>query len=152
MSKSKTIEEFKEELKSIWGNKYIVSPDAIYVNTHVKIKIICPKHGYFFTEPNSILHGHGCKECRRETIGKNRVLMQNVAVECQGKQHYTQKSKYGENGEFLKIQERDMRKFDLCNEHGLRILYYTNYKGEIPELYKPYTYFYKEKLLEEIKR
>lgn len=75
----------------------------------------------------------------------------NAAIECQGKQHYTDKSKYGENGEFKNIVERDLRKFNLCKENGVRLFYYTDYKGEIPDLYKPFTYFNKDKLLEEIK-
>ncbi len=75
----------------------------------------------------------------------------NVAIECQGKQHYTNKSKYGKNGEFENILERDKRKFELCKENGVKLLYYTDYKGMIPDLYKPFTYFSKDKLLEEIK-
>lgn len=215
MSK-KTIEQFKEELKSVWGDKYSVSPNAVYVNTHTKIEVVCNRHGVFSATPNSLLHKHGCKECRRETIGKNRVLTQEevikrlenvwgdkydlskinyvnartkiipvckihgefktrfsdfenrhgcpfcnesrleneidtflkinnvyftreynenwlkngvgtlkldfylpdykTAIECQGKQHYTDKSKYGEYGEFENILERDLRKFNLCKK------------------------------------
>lgn len=252
MAKSKTLEEFKKELYEVWGDRYTVFPDAVYKGTHEKIEIICKKHGSFMAEPNSILHKHGCKECRRETIGKNRVLTQeevikrlenvwgnkydlskvkyvnartkitpickihgvfetrfsdfenrhgcpfcnesrleneidmflknekiefirehnedwlkngvgilkldfylpeyNLAIECQGKQHYTDKSKYGKNGEFENIVERDKRKFNLCKEHGLNILYYTDYNGEIPELYKLFTYHDKEKMLDEIKK
>lgn len=252
MNKQKTIEQFENELKGVWGDKYIVSPSAVYKNTHTKIDVICSKHGLFSSTPNSLLHGHGCKECRRETIGKNRVLSQenvierlkivwgnkydlsaikyinartkitpicrihgafktrfsdfeklhgcplcnesrleneidkflndnfltfyreyktewlkngvgvlkldfylpdyNIAIECQGKQHYTEKSKYGKNGEFINIQNRDNAKFDLCEKHSIKLLYYTDYKGEIPEKYKQYTFFDKNKLLKEIKR
>lgn len=252
MSRSKTLEEFKKELNDIWGDRYTVSPDAVYKGTHNKIEIICSKHGSFMVEPNSILHKHGCKECRRETIGKNRTLTQdevikrlekvwgdkydlsnivyvnartkitpickihgefktrfsdfenrhgcpfcnesrleneidiflkingikfirefneswlkngvgvlkldfylpeyNTAIECQGKQHYTNKSKYGKNGEYDNIIERDIRKFNLCKENNVKILYYTDYKGEIPEIYKKFTYYDKDKLIEEIRK
>jgi hypothetical protein len=252
MSKKKTLENFKKDLYNVWGDRYTVSPNAVYNGNHEKIEIVCEKHGSFMVEANSILHKHGCKECRRETIGKNRVLSQkevierlkkvwgdkydlskveyinartkitpickihgefkmrfsdfenlhgcpfcnesrleneiskfliddnidfereyktewlkngagflkldfylpyyNVAIECQGKQHYTDNSRYGKNGEFENIKERDKRKFDLCNQHKIKILYYTDYKGEIPELYKPFTYYSKDKLIEEAKR
>ena len=247
MSKKKTLEDFKRDLEKVWGDRYTVSPNAVYKGNHEKIEIVCKKHGHFMIEANAILHKHGCKECRRETIGKSRVLKQeevikrlenvwgdkydlskvkyvnartkitpickkhgefdirfsdfenrhgcpfcnesrleneidnflnkkginfireykkewlkngvgllkldfylpdnNIAIECQGKQHYTNKSRYGESGEFEKIQERDLRKFNLCNEHGIKLLYYTDYKGEIPEIYKPFTYYDKEKLI-----
>lgn len=214
MATKKTIEQFREDVKNIWGDKYIVPPDAVYLGNHEKIKIVCPKHGEFFVEVNSFLHKHGCKECRRETVNKDRVLSQeeaikrikdvwgdkydlsevkyvnartkitpicpihgkfkarysdfvngcgcplcresklerelsdffnkeniqfnvfekptwlkngggqlsldfylpdyNAAVECQGKQHYTQESYYCKNGEFEKIQNRDHRKLQLC--------------------------------------
>lgn len=250
MSKKKTLEEFKKDLERVWGDRYTVSPDAVYNGTHGKIEIICSKHGPFMVEPNSILHKHGCKECRRETVNKHRTLSQtevidrlknvwgdkydlstinyisarvkitptckthgvfsirfsdfenghgcpfcnesrlenevtkflednnivfereykrewlknglgvlkvdfylpeyNMAIECQGKQHYTRNSKYCEDGEFECIQERDRRKFNLCNEHGIKLLYYTDFKGEIPVMYKPYTFYDKHKLLTEI--
>ncbi len=81
MSKRKNIEDFKNDLKRIWGDKIIVSTDSFYVDTHTKIGVICSKHGYFESEPNSLLHGHGCKECRRETVGKNRVLTQKEVID-----------------------------------------------------------------------
>lgn len=80
MRNKKSLEEFKLELEKVWGNKYTVSPNSIYNGTHNKIEIICNKHGSFMVEPNSILHRHGCKECRRETIGKNRVLTQEDVI------------------------------------------------------------------------
>ena len=252
MAKVKTFEQFVEDLRNVWGDRYTVSPNAVYVNTHTKIKILCDKHGEFEVTPNSILHGHGCKECRSETIGKNRVLPQeevikrikdvwadkydlsaikyinartkitpickihgpfeirfsdfinlhgcpfcnesrlenrmanflkernivfkrqyteewlkngvgmlrldfylpeyNVAIEGQGKQHYSDKSKYSVNGEFQKIQERDLRKFNLCQENGVRVFYYTESKliHYVPDIYKDVTYDNKDKLISEI--
>lgn len=56
----------------------------------------------------------------------------NIAIECQGKQHF------GEGGwtkdktkreEYFKIQlERDERKYKLCKENGIQLLYYSNMK------------------------
>ena len=33
-----------------------------YINTHVKVKIICPIHGLFTQAPVHHLHAHGCSE------------------------------------------------------------------------------------------
>ena len=252
MSKKKTLEDFKRDLEKVWGDRYTVSPNAVYKGNHEKVEIVCKKHGRFMIEANAILHKHGCKECRRETIGKDRALSQeevinrlkktwadkydlseikyvnartkitpickihgkfetrfsdfenfhgcpfcnesnleneinsflinnkinfkreykdywlkngsgflkldfylpdyNVAIECQGKQHYTEKSKYGGNGEFEKIKERDKRKNELCKKNGISLYYYTknNFKGMIPEEYRKNTFFDKEKMLGKI--
>jgi hypothetical protein len=35
-----------------------------YINKHIKIKIICPKHGIFEQLANNHLNGHGCPICK----------------------------------------------------------------------------------------
>ena len=72
----------------------------------------------------------------------------NIAIECQGKQHYEDVDIFSEKLE--ERLERDILKFNLCKENNVKILYYTDYKGEIPEIYKKFTYYNKDKLLEEI--
>lgn len=47
MAKKKTIDEFKEDLKKVWGDRYAVSPNSIYVNNKTPINFICPVHGEF---------------------------------------------------------------------------------------------------------
>ena len=76
----------------------------------------------------------------------------NIAIECQGSQHYKETNYYGGKEKLEKQQKRDKKKFDLCNEHDIKLLYYTDYKGEIPEIYQPFTYYDKDKLLEEIRK
>ena len=49
----------------------------------------------------------------------------NVAIECQGIQHFQPIEKWGGEETFKLIQERDARKFDKCKEHSIPILYYT---------------------------
>ena len=73
MSKKKTTEEFIEESKLIHGEKYDYSL-VNYVNSKVKVNIICREHGVFEQIPNSHLLGKGCPVCGRETSSKKRRL------------------------------------------------------------------------------
>lgn len=55
----------------------------------------------------------------------------NIAIECQGVQHFEPRDFSGRNKElsiinFQKQQERDKRKFLLCQENNIQILYYSN--------------------------
>lgn len=50
----------------------------------------------------------------------------NVAIECQGAQHFEPYEYFdGING-YNVIHERDIQKLKLCKEHGINILYYSN--------------------------
>lgn len=55
-------EDFIKKAKEIHGDRYDYSK-AEYVNSHVKICIICPEHGEFWQAPNDHLNGHGCPLC-----------------------------------------------------------------------------------------
>lgn len=55
----------------------------------------------------------------------------NIAIECQGEQHFSpvdfaNRGKEWAIKEFNKIQIRDREKLRLCEEHGIKILYYSN--------------------------
>ena len=67
-----------------------------------------------------------------------------VAIECQGRQHF---GLGGWHEPFEVIQERDERKRRLCQENGIRLLYYSNLGIDYP--YKVYEDF--DELLKEIK-
>ena len=55
-----------------------------------------------------------------------------VAIECQGGQHFFPTQLFG-GEEFYKLTiERDAAKKRLCEEHGIRILYYSNAHVEYP--------------------
>ena len=47
----------------------------------------------------------------------------NMAIECQGGQHFKTVEHFGGEEEFEKIIERDKRKFDLCKEHNINLIY-----------------------------
>ena len=67
MSKKLTTEEFIEKAREVHGDKYDYSK-VEYVNTHVKVCIICPKHGEFWQTPHDHLKSE-CKECYNEKRG-----------------------------------------------------------------------------------
>ena len=50
----------------------------------------------------------------------------NIAIECQGEQHFKPIEYFGGENGFIKQIERDKNKFSLCNEHNIKILYYSN--------------------------
>lgn len=49
-----------------------------------------------------------------------------VAIECQGGQHFFPSQLFGGEEFFKQTIERDAAKKRLCEEHGIRILYYSN--------------------------
>ena len=64
--KQLTTEEFIHRAKEVHGDKYDYSK-VEYINSHTKVKIICPIHGEFEQEPNSHLEGKGCPNCYHKT-------------------------------------------------------------------------------------
>ena len=165
---------FIYKAKQIHGNKYDYN-NSIYVDSHSNIKIICKKHGEFITKPYMHLQGQGCPKCNQSkleneielALSKNNINFEyrdrpkwlegleldffikekNMAIECQGEQHYKPVEQFGGEDEFKKSLERDQRKLQLCNENGIKLLYFTHYPNinEEGNIYKN-----KDKLLEEI--
>lgn len=70
----------------------------------------------------------------------------NVAVECQGIQHYQPIEWFGGDEEFKTIIARDAVKKELCQKYGIKILYYTKNKVKNNE-----SIFKIEDLINEIK-
>ena len=72
----------------------------------------------------------------------------NIAIECQGGQHFFPVDLFGGEEFFNKTMERDKLKHELCEQHGIRILYFsksgTNYIYPVFQTYS--------ELLEAIKR
>jgi very-short-patch-repair endonuclease len=57
----------------------------------------------------------------------------NVAIECQGLQHFKSIPYFGGDEKFEIRKQRDIIKRKLCEEHGIKILYYTTEKIETDE-------------------
>ena len=157
----KTTEDFIREAKEIHGDRYDYSKTE-YVKASDKVCIICPEHGEFWQRPAEHLQGHGCPCCKESRLEKKcaRLLEKygiayerqkkfdwlglqsldfylgkyKVAIECQGKQHFLENHNFGKNkAEALSIvQERDERKKKLCNENGIRMVYYADAGIEFP--------------------
>ena len=154
-NKKLTTEEFIEKAKSVHGDKYDYSM-SVYKNSRTSLKIICPKHGEFMQIPHSHLSGQGCPCCnfshleneiklvlddnnivyemqkRFEWLGKMSldfyIPSKNIAIECQGSQHYTPYDFFGGETKLLELKERDRIKKKLCSEHDIKLLYYGRYK------------------------
>lgn len=56
----------------------------------------------------------------------------NIAIECQGIQHFKPINLFGGENGFQNTKERDIQKKKLCEEHGIKILYFSNLGIEYP--------------------
>ena len=158
-----TTETFIEKAKKVHGNKYDYSK-VEYVNSKTKVCIICPIHGEFWVSPVNHLFGNGCPKCRWSILERTMTLIlankkinfktqyktdwlgtqsldfylpdYNVAIECQGEQHFQSCEFFGGDESFKIQTERDLRKKQLCEEQGIKILYYTNVK--LPKNFNSY--------------
>ena len=154
-SKIKSITKFIEEACKIHGDIYDYSK-VKYKNCNKDIIIICPIHGEFLQTPHSHLQNHGCPYCNESHLERNvnNLLKENnikferqkkfdwlglqsldfylpqynIAIECQGIQHFEEVEHFGGKKGFEITIERDKRKYLLCNNNGVKILYYSNIK------------------------
>lgn len=169
-----TTEEVIEQFKKVHGDKYVYSGTS-YVRTHDNIIVTCPIHGDFEISPSNHLKGQGCPICNNSKLEEEiKVLLDannikyvlrerklpwlerleldfylpehNVAIECQGIQHFEPVEIFGGEKAFMVTLERDKKKKKLCDENGVKLLYYSNLKIEYP-----YPVFEdKERIIEEI--
>lgn len=169
-------EEFINELKKIYGDKYDYS-EVKYTSWGSKVKLKCNKHGWFYREPVRLIHDpRGCPYCNKslvedilqryfdenhinyireytcEGLKRKRIDFYlpdyNVGVECQGRQHFYQNSIYNINNNIDDVISYDKEKYDLCIKNNIKMYYFTNigYGGE----YFVKLYNNKEKLLNDI--
>lgn len=177
-----TTEEVIEKFKEVHKDRYVYS-NVDYKNNRTKVCIICPKHGEFLQIPNSHFLGKGCPKCNRSHLENDIAvfLINNnieyveqkkfswlglqsldfylpkykIGIECQGLQHF-EPTKHFKNSEIL--LKRDELKYHLCEENGVRLLYYTDYNIDEDVLAKHIIYnkvnlfFTKEELLNKILR
>ena len=148
-------EKFIEKSKTVHNNYYDYSK-VNYVNSQIKVCIICPVHGEFWQTPNDHMYGHGCLKCNEskgeatiksildehkieyireyripEQIYKFRydfyLPIQNVLIEFHGIQHYQPVEIFGGLEEFKKLQFRDNFKKELAKELKIELIEF-NYK------------------------
>lgn len=169
--KKSNTEEFIRKAKEIHGGKYGYSK-VEYINSKMKVCIMCKKHGEFMQSPHMHLLGQGCPKCKSSKLEnsikrildkneidyvfqyRNKKLLgnqtfdffipnKNIALECQGGQHFYL-ADFGKHDleyskkEFNLIQQRDNLKIQKCKENGIKLIhyvpfekYYGTYKNEI---------------------
>lgn len=154
--KQKTTEEFIEEAKKVYGDKYDYSK-TIYTTCKKRLIVTCKTHGDFLTLPLAHLRGQECPECSMYRLEKDikALLEENniefiwqykgedfkqmrldfylpnekIGIECQGEQHYAPAKFFGGEEKLNAQKTWDKRKATLCKEKGITLLYYTNEKN-----------------------
>lgn len=154
-AKTKTTEEYINQVRKIHNGFYIY--DLVnYTKSDEKIDVICPKHGIFSIEANSHAQGHGCPICNESKLEKeissflteNGIIIERqkrfdwlgrmsidiyipslqIAIECQGEQHFEIVEYFGGKSAFERRIFLDNEKLRLCNENGIKMIYYSNRK------------------------
>jgi very-short-patch-repair endonuclease len=167
----KPLKQFISDAKEKHGDKYDYSK-VEYRNEKSVIKIKCPIHGEFEQIADNHVRGQGCPKCNsssleneiRTLLTESKISFEeqkrfswmglqridfylsdyNIAIECQGKQHYYPIDFFGGIDDFIHRKELDENKKKLCKQNGVKLLYYSD---------KKYSYDViddKNKLLEEI--
>ena len=168
-----TNEERENLLRKVHGNRYIYHWET-YTKNHSPMKMECKKHGEFWQKPTKHLIGEQCPKCNRSKLEDDieKFLKENgiefipqksfkwlglqsldfylpkcnIAIECQGGQHFKSVELYGGEKGFNRRKILDENKLKRCCEHGIKILYYSNLGIEYP--YKVFEG--KDELLNEI--
>ena len=136
-----------------------------YVNMKSKILIICPEHGEFWQIPtHHISMKCGCPKCNRSHLEEKieRVLIENninfeyqkrfkwlnrqsldfylpeynIAIECQGEQHFKSIDYFGGKSRFQKQLKLDKQKKELCDKNNINLLYYTDFNKSDKDIIK----------------
>ena len=107
-----------------------------YINSRIKISIICNEHGIFNQTPSSHINGRGCPICKNEFIGKQKNLEYSKTFKDKANNIHNNKYLYKgdvfkskENvliicplhGEFMQIADNHLRG-DGCPKCGLELL------------------------------
>lgn len=148
------LEEFIKRAKVAHSGKYDYSK-VNYVNSDTKVIIICPKHGEFWQSPNKhINYKQGCPLCNESKLehevqtmlDKHNIKYErekhftwlglqsldfylpncNIAIECQGIQHFEPIKFFGGNEGFKNTVQRDFNKKILCENNKIKLIYITN--------------------------
>lgn len=155
-----TTNEYIEKARAVHGDKYDYT-QTVYLNNKSNVYIKCNVHGGFWQNAKHHLNGCGCPVCKQshleeatakalkennvdyiqekrfEWMGRQRLDFYlpkyNIAIECQGIQHF-KPTKFGgekEANDFFKmVIENDKRKKMLCEQNGVDI-YYINFDEDV---------------------
>ena len=109
----KTLEQFIKEARDKHGDKFDYK-NVKYINTHTRVKIICPIHNEFEQSPiDHIISIHGCKHCgdtdRSIQLRSNTDEFINKALEVHGDRYDYSEVEYETNIKDVIIK---------CKTHG----------------------------------
>lgn len=143
-------------------NRYIIKEEWYNNRIDKYFLIVeCPIHGIFKTNMYNFLRlGSGCPKCSESHLEKEvRLILEynnieyeyekkfewlglqsldfyisnkKVAIECQGLQHFMPISFFGGDEGFEKMLQRDKRKKELCDEHNIKLIYFSHENIEFP--------------------
>lgn len=180
-NKKYTQEEVVDLASENFGGYYDYSK-TVYKAMQKPILVTCPEHGDFWIRAfDHIHHKCGCPEHHVKSslelkvedmfIKKNiKYVYQkrfswlglqsldfylpdyNIAIEVQGEQHYIPVKTWGGEFGFETNRKRDILKKELCEENGVKLLYYTEprYMKYVLSENKESTFSKTEKLYEKI--
>jgi very-short-patch-repair endonuclease len=106
---SYTTAEYIDLVKIQHNNKYDYSL-VEYVNSKIKIKIICPIHGVFEQDPSSHLKGVGCHECYVDKMRYNTEKFIELSKKKHGNKYDYSLVEYEHSKKNVKI---------ICPNHGV---------------------------------
>ena len=104
----RTTKTFIEEAKKIHNNKYDYSK-LNYINSNIKVCIICPEHGEFWQIANEHIKGTGCPVCNKVKRRKTTTQFIEEAHKVHNNKYDYSKVEYKNNKEKVCI---------ICPEHG----------------------------------
>ena len=112
MSRKLTTEEFIERARKVHGDRYDYS-QSVYVNSEMKVKIICATHGIFEQLPASHFKGFNCRLCgnieRSKTLTRTLAEFLRKAKEQHRDRYDYSGVKYSNGNEPVEI---------ICEKHG----------------------------------
>jgi len=110
---SKDVSLFIDDSNRIHNNKYDYT-SVDYINSKVKVKIICPEHGLFTQSPEKHLFGHGCRKCANKLISslktKKTFDLINQSIKTHGDKYDYSLVEYKDAKTKIKI---------ICPTHGV---------------------------------
>lgn len=152
-SNCKNCDNVINDFIKVHGNKYDYSK-VNYVNSKIKVCIICPEHGVFEQTSHDHLAGKGCPKCKQSHLERDVMKLleenninyeyqkrfewlgrqsldfylpdYNIAIECQGGQHFKSVDYFGGERDFIKRIKRDENKKLLCENNNIKIFYFSN--------------------------
>lgn len=97
---------FISQAKAIHGDRYDYA-ETKYINSNIKVSIICPKHGRFEQDPSSHLSGSGCPICANKNLNTERFVERAML-------------KHGGRYDYSKViyRKSTQKVCIICSEHG----------------------------------